>query len=299
MTMRTRTILIGALLLASAGLAQAQDQQQQTTGTASQQIATPASSFKPTFGQVDFGFRSESTKGDAARYNRFRDWREGAFLDQFKFERETETMFFRAEADNVGYRDQRYFAGFQSIGRLKAVFEWNQVPLYLTDAAQSLYTHQGNGVLAIDDGVQAALQAATALGTATRDRAISAALGQTTAGDMRSRRDMASFNMVYTFNRDVDVIVNVDNARRDGSQVFSFGFGTSPGLLPSLEMAVPLDGRMIDFEGKVEYANSRGLLSVGYNGSWYNNNIPTVRFDNPMRAFDIAAGPSVGQAAWW
>ena len=87
--MRTRTILIGALLLASAGLAQAQDQQQQTTGTASQQIATPASSFKPTFGQVDFGFRSESTKGDAARYNRFRDWREGAFLDQFKFERET------------------------------------------------------------------------------------------------------------------------------------------------------------------------------------------------------------------
>ncbi|HXW07598.1 MAG TPA: MtrB/PioB family outer membrane beta-barrel protein [Vicinamibacterales bacterium] len=297
--MRTRTMLIGALLLGSAGLARAQDPQQQVNGAAAQQIATPAASFQPTLGQVDFGFRADSTKGDAARYYRFKDWREGAFLDAFKFEKETEVNLFRAEANNVGYRDQRYFAGFESIGRLKAVFEWNQVPLYMTDVARSLYTDQGNGVLSIDDSVQAALQVASGLGTAVRDRAISAALADTSQFDMRSRRDVAMFDLVYAVNRDVDVIFRVNNANRVGSQVFSFGFGTSPGLNPSMEMAAPLDDRTTDFEGKVEYANRKGLLAVGYNGSWYNNSIATIRFDNPLRAVDAVNGPSVGQAAWW
>ena len=112
--MRTRTILIGALLLASAGLTQAQAQQQQTTAQA-QTTATPAASFVPKYGRVDFGFRSENVDGDFARYNRFRDWRQGGYLDRFKFEKETETTFFSATANNVGYRDQRYSADFHSM----------------------------------------------------------------------------------------------------------------------------------------------------------------------------------------
>ena len=136
--MRTRTILIGALLLASAGLAQAQAQQQpennnqtatQTTATA-QQVATPASSFIPKFGTVDFGYRFDDVSGDFARYNRFKDTRDGAFLENFRFNRETLTTLFSAEANNVGYRDQRYFGEFRSIGRVKASFEWDQIPLF-------------------------------------------------------------------------------------------------------------------------------------------------------------------------
>ena len=79
--MRNRTvILLGALLLASAVSTQAQ---QQTSSQAAAQTATPASSFTPKLGWIDFGYRGDSVSGDEARYNRYRDFRDGATLNMF------------------------------------------------------------------------------------------------------------------------------------------------------------------------------------------------------------------------
>lgn len=285
--MRTRTaILTGALLLASSGLALAQQTQ-------------APSAFTPKYGQFDFGFRADSLKGDEARYNRLRDLRGGPVFDRFRFEREETAWLFRAEANNVGYRDQRLFADFQSIGRLKASFEWTQVPLFASKGTRSLHTETGKGVLSVSDAVQQNLQTAAAGGNAARDAAINAAFASAPTRDIRSSRDIASFDMVYSFNRDVDFKFNLKNTNRSGNQVFSYGFGTSPGLFPSVELGVPLDDRTTDMKGSIEFASAKGLLSLGYNGSWYDNQVPFVRFENPMRLTDISGGPSVGLASWW
>jgi MtrB/PioB family decaheme-associated outer membrane protein len=298
--MRTRTILIGALLLASAGLAQAQEQQQPANGS-SQTTATPASSFTPTLGTVDFGYRSDSTRGDYARYSRFRDMRDGAFLDRFRFDKETQTSLFRAEANNVGYRDQRYFGEFRSIGKLNVSFEWDQIPLFYSELTESLYTNSGNGRLVIDDGIQQRIQAATAISNTARDQAIANNLALATTYDMKSRRDIAAFDLVYTLNRDTDVKFSLKNANRNGAQPYAFAFGTSPGANPVVEFAAPLDDRTTDVNAALEFANAKGLLSVGYNGSWYDNKIPAIQFDNPLRITDQlgGSGAAIGQAVWW
>ena len=295
--MRTRTVILtGALLLASSGLALAQQTQTQTQ-TQTTTASAPAP-FTPKFGQFDFGFRADSLKGDEARYNRFRDLRSGPVLDRFRFQREEQAWYFRAEANNVGYRDQRYFADFRSIGKLKASFEWNQIPLFSAMEQKSLYKDLGNGVLGIDDAIQQSIQAA-GTNAAARTTALDAAFANAGTVDLRSRRDVGAFNLAYSVNRDVDVKFNLKNTTRSGNQVMAFGFGTSPGLNPAVEFGMPLDDRTTDMNGAIEFANTRGLLSFGYNGSWYNQNVPFVRFDNPLRATDIAAGPSAGQVAWW
>jgi MtrB/PioB family decaheme-associated outer membrane protein len=304
--MRTRIVLIGALLLVPAGLTQAQAQQQPVNGGTAQMTATPASSFRPALGQVDFGFRAEDLAGDQARYNKYRDFRQGGYLDRFTFQKETMSTFFRAEANNVGYRDQRFFAQYIDIGRVKATFGWNQVPLFLsagsrdiTEGSRSLYRDAGNGVLTIDDSIQQTLQAAVAQGTAARDAALAQAIAGANPFDLRSRRDIGSFNMIYSLNRDVDFKFNVRNSRREGNQIMTFGFGTSPGLNPAVEIGVPMDDRTTDVRGVAEYSNAKSFLALGYTGSWYSNSLPTVRFDNPLRATDISGGPSVGQAVMW
>lgn len=301
--MRTRTsILTTALLLVSAG-AHAQDPQQTATSTsqAPEVMRTPGQPSTPgrPFGRVSFGFRTDDIDGDEARYFRFRDLRGGPFLDGLHFTRQTERNLLRAEASNVGYRDQRFFGQFERIGRLRATFEWNQIPLNLSRDAQTLYTDQGNGVLAIEDSIQQSLQARTT----TIANVFSQQLHPY---DLRSQRDTAAFNLRYTLNRDVDLKLSVRNAKRHGNQVFSFAFGTSPGLNPSLEMGAPLDDRTTDVRGAIEFANAKGMLSVGYNGSWFENSIQSIRFDNPLRATDsvggatgVASGPSTGQASWW
>jgi MtrB/PioB family decaheme-associated outer membrane protein len=288
--------LIGALLLVP-GVAGAQEQAT-TASPASAQAAAPLPT-SPKLGQFDFGFRGDSFSGDEARYNRFRDLRDGAFLDRFRIEKETETWFARGEANNVGYRDQRYAAAFESIGKLKVDFEWNQIPLFISKDSRSLYSHTGNGVLVIDDAIQQSIQSATALGNAARDLAITNAVSGARPFELRSRRDIGRFDLVYTLNRDVDFKFNLKNSTRSGFNMMSFLFGTSPGGFPSLEMGVPLDDRTTDVKGAFEFANRKGLLSLGYNGSWYDNSIPLVRFDNPLRFNDISGGASVGQAVMW
>ena len=297
--MRTRTmILTGALLLVFSGAARAQQEQAAPQQTAA---ATPAATkaITPTLGTIDFGYRGEDVTGDSARYRRYRDTRDGGYIDRFRFARATESWVFAAYATNVGYRDQRYTVNYQDVGRLKINGEWNQVPLYISNSTAWLYSNNGSGVLSIDDSIQRTLQNAGAPTSAAAYNALNGFLKGATQYDLRSRRDIGTLNMVYSFNQDVDFKFDVKNATRTGSNLMSFGFGTSPGLVPVVEFGVPMDDRTTDLKGYLEFANDHGLLNVGYKASWYDNSIPTVTFDNPFRADDISGGASKGLVPMW
>jgi MtrB/PioB family decaheme-associated outer membrane protein len=307
--MRTRTVsLIGALLLILPALAGAQQETQAPTqaaaGPQAAQAVPPAAPAPPSditlpggfrLGRVDVGFRGDHIKGDEARYNRFRDLRQGAFLDNFKLEKETPSWFFLGEARNVGYRDQRFAGEFESIGRLKTSFSWDQIPLYISRDTRSLQTDLGNGILGIDDAIQQAVQNSGTQALSTFSNAVQSAK----SFDMKSRRHVADFDFTYTANKDVDVVFNVRNTQRDGYHLQSFGLLSSPGGGISQELGIPMDTRTTDVKAAVEFANIRGLLSAGINASWFDNRIPTVQFDNPLRATDISAGPSKGLAVMW
>src|SRR5215471_20899485 len=178
--MRTRTmILIGALLMVSATNAQAQD-----TKPAAAQPQQAASSFTPPVGTIDFGYRGTSFTGDEARYNRYRDLRDGPYVNRFRFAKENDSTAFRAEANNVGYRDQRYFADLRSAGRMRATFEFNSNPLYQVQA-RGFFSGAGTGTLTINDAAQTAIQT-----SAANAESALAAYGNTY--DIAGRRDLAN-----------------------------------------------------------------------------------------------------------
>ena len=298
--MRTRTaILTGALLLVLAGAARAQQNATaaapQPTGAVS---ATDTTAFTPKFGRVDFGYRGNDVTGDAARFQRYRDLRDGGYVDQFRFTKDRETWIFDASANNVGYRDQSYRAGFENFGTLRATVSWTQVPLWISDSTATLYKDNGNGVLTIDDAVQSAIQA-TGTNTTARDQALTAALTGAVPYDLKSRRNVGLVNLTYAANRATDVKFDLRHSARTGDNLMSFGFGTSPGLLPAVEFNVPMDDRTTDLKGTVEFANDKGLVALSYGASWFENNRPTVMFDNPMRVTDISAGASKGLTPLW
>jgi len=267
-------------------------QPQEPTASTAASTSAATSVFAPKFGTIDFGYRGSSFTGDEARYNRLRDLRDGGYATRFRLSKETETVALRAEATNVGYRDQRFYAGVETIGRLKAAFEWNANPLFQAKA-NGLFTEAGKGSLTVSDSVQQSIQN----GTLTQAQAMaSSAL----PFDIRSRRDVANFNMTYTAARDVDVKMLVRNTMRNGSNLQSFNFGSSPGNMTVLDMGVPVDDRMTDVKTKLEWANRNGLLAVGYDASWYDQHVSTLTWDNPLRSTDSAtAGPVFGRTALW
>jgi hypothetical protein len=113
--MRIRVMCVtAALLLASATFAMAQNAEKGSAST-------------PNSGTVDIGFRTSSVSGDEARYERYRDLRNGAYTN-IVFGRDTEKYAFNLEAQNVGYHDQRYALNYAN-SRLKFAFLWDSTPL--------------------------------------------------------------------------------------------------------------------------------------------------------------------------
>lgn len=91
--------------------------------------------------------------GDEARFKRYRDLRSGGLLDRFRFEREKGDWLFAAGADHVGYRDQRYSADLNKVGRLKVSFPRDEGPLFYSETTCTLYSEQARGLLRIADSL--------------------------------------------------------------------------------------------------------------------------------------------------
>lgn len=248
------------------------------------------------FGDIEFGGRFSDIDGDPARYQRYRDLRDGPFAKNLTFNRRTADWTIFASANNVGYRDQRYFVEYRNVGKLQVSFLWDQIPLFISSDTRSLYTQVQPGVFRLEDSLQASNQAGT---TTLRTFA-----SQAVPFDTRTRRDIGALDVVLTATPELDLIANVRSTMRDGAIPYGAPFGFNN----LVEIPVPIDQRTTDAKTTLEWANQQGLIIVGWDGSWFDNNIETLVWDNPLKitdspsyssAYSDGKGPSQSRMALW
>jgi len=241
----------------------------------------------PAVGAVVFGMRLHDSVGDAARDQRYEDLRTGPEIDRFRYQRDTATWKVTLDADHVGYRDQRYVATYERAGRIKASFKWDQIPLFNSISTSTPLIEVSQGEFRLDDAVQRDIQAGI--------KSLSSVVPLANEFELRSLREIAMFNLTVTATRDVDVTLNVTSTARTGAQPWGVGFGFSN----VVEVPAPLDHRTTDVGTAAEWSNSRGMLRVGYDGSWFQNSVESLIVDNPLRVTDITTDTSQGRMALW
>lgn len=266
--------MIGALLLAS-GIAAAQEP---TT----------------TSGSVSVGVVGSDIDGEEARFQRYRDLRGGAD-GGFRLDFHNADWFVNLAGDSVGRRNQRYFGELEQPGKLTVSFEWDEVPLFYSERTRTLYSETSAGVLRIDDGIQAGLE----------DRSLAIADVMTGFGpfDTRTGRDSAAFHLEYIATPELDFDVRLKTTQRNGLQPWAASFAFSQ----MIEVPVPLDHRTTDLNIGMEWGNQHRLLRLQYDGSWFDNDIQTLVWDNPFkttdstnsRAYATNDGTSQGRMALW
>jgi MtrB/PioB family decaheme-associated outer membrane protein len=248
------------------------------------------------FGDIEFGGRFSDINGDPARYQRYRDLRDGPFAKSITVNRRTADWTVFASAENVGYRDQRYFAEYRNVGKLQVSFLWDQIPLFISSDTRTLYTQAQPGVFRLEDAIQSNNQAGA---TTIRSYADQAA-----RFDTRTRRDIGALDVVLNATRDLDVLATVTSTARDGAIPYGAPFGFNN----LVELPVPIDQRTTDAKTTLEWANRQGMISVGWDGSWFDNHIETLVWDNPLKitdspsysnAYSDGKGPSQARMALW
>jgi MtrB/PioB family decaheme-associated outer membrane protein len=288
--------LVGWLQLSAAGLAQSPAQQpnkpQPETAAPAQEPAAAApdasrSLFAPTWRQFQIGGRWTSVTGDPARWQRYEDNRDGLLFTDARFAGEGGGGAFHLGADNVGWRDQRYFGDYERPGQFVIKGLWDSIPQFYSVDTATPYSTASAGALVVDDGVQASIQA----GRANLNAYVPLA-GQF---DLRERREIGQIRVVATPTQTIDLKAAFNTTRHVGELPWgvSFGFGND------VEVALPYDSRTNDFTVGAEWTNNRSMFRVAYDGSWFDNLDDTLLWDNPLRLTDSSSAPGRGRMALW
>jgi len=293
--MRTKSFVIVAAFLRMSTAVAAQTPEISANTEAQQDVpkATVATIPDiPTVNQIDFGVRGTffSSGSDQARFQRYRDVRDGGTLDRVRIFRDTTAFQYSLQADHVGYRDQRFYGGVNRYGKLKASFEWSQTPLFYSQDTRTLYETSNAGTLTLNDAVQSGIQ--------NKTLTLATALDGATTFDLRTRRDVADVKVLYSATPTVDVAMTVRSTQKKGSYPFGGSFGISNAI--ATELPVPVDHRTTDLGTSVEFANQRAYGRLAYDGSFFRNDVTTMIWDNPSRVTDSAtAGPAQGRMSLW
>jgi MtrB/PioB family decaheme-associated outer membrane protein len=260
----------------------------QSTG---QSPTQPVQASEPAAGtlanRIDFGARFSGASGDPARWQRYRDLRDGPVVNRFDFKVDRNDWLLALSGDHVGYRDQRYQVEAERPGRVSARFLWDQIPLFISEDTLTLYRDEGAGVLRVDDAIQSSIQA----GTLTIRQAAAQAFGVTT----RTRRDNAVGEVTVRLTESADAHVNVYSSKRQGA----IPYGATFGFNNAIEVPLPIDSRTTNVNTGVEWANPTAMLRVVWDGSWYSNDVQTLVWDNPLRITDATSAPAQGRMALW
>jgi len=271
--------LLALLVLAAAASAQ--------TTPAPPPAATPETLLQPAASGVEFGGRASRISGDAARFEKYRDLRDGPTVDRAFYTKTRERWAFTAALDHAGYRDQRYTAGFNQYGKLKATFLWDQIPFFYSQDTRTPFTSPSTGVFRLNDAFQTSVQGASAT-TAIYSSDLR-------RFDLRSQRNIADARVDYRATKRLDLRMSFTSTERTGAQPWGASFGQSN----AVELPAPVDRRTNDMNATAEWSNDRAMGRVAYDGSWFNNHLDRLIFDNPLRVSDAAGLPSQGQQAQW
>jgi MtrB/PioB family decaheme-associated outer membrane protein len=263
------TVLALALIPAAAGAQEAEDQEPETIS----------------YGSFDVGIRGTSLSGDGARFERYRDLGDGLFLEELRYNREMPGWFASFNGDHVGRRDQRLTGQVVQPGRLKVWGRWDQIPMLLSRTTQTLFIEESRGVLRVPDAIQTQVeQGGAALITSIADQ-----FGR--PFDMKTRRHVAEGGAEYLARADWTVRLHARNIDRKGDIPFGGSFGH--GLF--VETPLPIQHRLTDVDGTVEYTPGDAMLKGGVAFSWFHNDVTSLLFDNPYRITDATNAVSSGR----
>ena len=285
--MRISTLTIAVVLLCSPLAARAQDPSLQPPPELIPAPRPPApekgAAETATVGSIDLGFRGTTTSGDAARYERYRDLQSGAW-SRLLFEKSSDQYLFGASAQNIGYRDQDFAANYRR-GRATFTGLFQSIPLNYSYITSTPWVEQSPGILTLDSFARTAVQAGTVVGVPQNPAQLATGSiyrGLANPFLLRSLRQTGTFGASYALKKDVTIDGNISSFKREGHQPW----GASFAFVNANEVPLAVNSRTNEARAGLEWTKPRGMFRLAYWGSFYDNHIKQLVWDNPSRATD-------------
>ena len=276
--------LIGALILLTAAVAGAQAEDRVETS-----------------GGVTLGVQQVDTDVDSAKFNQYRDLRDGFYVYGLDLEGvDTQTgRFFDFRGQNLLRDDQEIDFGLGNFGIWRLDVNRNEIPNRLSNKARTPFINQGGGLFTVpslvpiqDDGNDAtgtpSLVPTTAQ-QAVNDNLVAGWLAtHLRPTELGTQRNKTSAAVTLHPTDALKFRLSISDERKDGTKITFGPIGDRPPRTLNIQLTEPIDYTTRELRAEAEYTGPRYQARLAYLLSVFENNIDTLTWQN---AFFSPTGP--------
>ena len=211
----------------------------------------------------------------SALLNRYGEFSSAPLLGSagFLLENHRTAYYFSGLTENAGRNDQYYQLNGGRYGDFNVTLFFDSVPHLYSTEARSIWTGVGTGNLTLRDGLVPGASTPAQV-TAVADAAPPTELSVT--------REKAGVSLKYTPSKSWDLLMQLSNEWRDGTQPISATFGY-PFENGATQIIQPIHYRTFDVATSARYKSDDGTVSANltYAGSFFNNTLNALAWQNP------------------
>jgi MtrB/PioB family decaheme-associated outer membrane protein len=241
------------------------------------------------YGRPDLPFTPNLS---TSKFNEYRDVRNGFFIPKFNLDMpdvlETRN-YLTVESQKAIYKDQSYLASFGQYGKFLIQFRYDEIPHIYTNTARTAMLQTAPGVWIAPATLRNTLQpiaGTTALPGTIQTQIVPGMSFVTPQIIRRSGTVLLSYNFTPEWNLNF----SFKREHESGARPIGLIFNSSPSAATSggygLELPEPINYFTNTVKFGTEYEQKNWGFQAGYLGSFFENNINTLTFDNPFRATD-------------
>ena len=229
-----------------------------------------------------------------SKYDEYRDLRNGFFIRRADATFDNllgSKNYVTLQTQRTLYRDQSYLVTFGDYGKFKVQFRYDEIPHIYSNTTRTLFTATSPGVWSFSAPVRSAIQASTAanLPSFIAGTGASALQGVVTNFNFitpniirKAGTISASYYLTPDFNINGLYFRESQNGNRPIGQIMN----SSPSASATSGFGVELPETISYFNNLVragvEYGKRDWVIQAAYVGSFLQENIPSMTYDNPF-----------------
>jgi len=268
------------------------------------------------YGRPDLPF---SPDWMTSKFNEYSDIRSGFFVRRLNLNLDDilgSKNYVSLQSQSTLYKNQSYLATFGRYGKFKVQFRYDEIPHVYTDTARTLYTQTSPGVYTLPFALRSTLQAQSAapkpaqtlpyfmISQVVCGIAIPPATQPPTCSEQfitpSILRKAGTATFTYYVTPDWTIYGSFWRENQVGSRPIGALLNSSPSASATagagVELPEPIDYFNNTVKVGTEYGKRDWGVQIGYLGSFYEDNIRQLVFDNPFRATnEDASDPLTGR----
>lgn len=250
-------------------------------------IAPVASAETVVTQEVEAGYQATDVSSNEAKFEKYGEVPNGVVIPSYKLKSVGDKLEVDFEGKDILQNDQSYDFNVNYNSKVKVDASYDQTPHNYSNVGRTLFNESSPGTLILPDTIQRDLQSRlAATPAATRSAVFNSTwtelMDAAHNAELQTQRYKGSIDVGYAATKNLKFDIGGSEERIEGHKPGTMALNTG---FP-IQIALPVDWKIYNMRMGTQYNTKKVQLGLNYVSSAFNNEVDTLRLDNPKQITD-------------